>query len=48
MNRIDRVSRVVIFPLPRQGQTITITKTSFGGYMCKPTKWVAFRCYRAR
>ena len=42
------VERVVIFPLPRQGQTITITKTSFGGFMCKLTKWVAFRCYRAR
>ena len=40
--------RIVIFPLPQQGQTITITKTSFGGFMCKPTKWVAFRCYRAR
>jgi hypothetical protein len=40
--------RIVIFPLPQQGQTIAITKTSFGGFMCKPTKWVAFRCYRAR
>lgn len=43
-----QVERIVIFPLPRQGQTITITKTSFGGFMCKPTKWVAFRCYRTR
>jgi hypothetical protein len=43
-----QVERIVIFPLPRQGQTITISKTSFGGFMCKPSKWVAFRCYRAR
>jgi hypothetical protein len=43
-----QAERIVIFPLPQQGQTIAITKTSFGGFMCKPTKWVAFRCYRAR
>ncbi len=43
-----QVERIVIFPPPQQGQTITISKTSFGGFMCKPTKWVAFRCYRAR
>ena len=43
-----QVERIVIFPPPQQGQTITISKTSFGGFMCKPSKWVAFRCYRAR
>ena len=43
-----QAERIVIFPLPQQGQTLTITKTSFGGFMCKPSKWVAFRCYRAR
>jgi hypothetical protein len=43
-----QAERIVIFPLPRQGQTITISKTSFGGFMCKPSKWVVFRCYRAR
>jgi hypothetical protein len=43
-----QAERIVIFPPPQQGQTIAITKTSFGGFMCKPSKWVAFRCYRAR
>jgi hypothetical protein len=43
-----QAERIVIFPPPQQGQTIAITKTSFGGFMCKPSKWVAFRCYRSR
>ena len=43
-----QVERMAIFPPPQQGQTITISKTSFGSFMCKPSKWVAFRCYRAR
>jgi hypothetical protein len=43
-----QVERIVIFPLPQQGQRVTISKTTFGGFMCKASKWVAFRCYRAR
>ncbi|HWW80938.1 MAG TPA: hypothetical protein VNY82_15175 [Steroidobacteraceae bacterium] len=43
-----QVERIDIFPPPQQGQTVTISKTSFGGFMCKLSKWVAFRCYRAR
>jgi hypothetical protein len=43
-----QAERIVIFPPPKQGQTITISRTSFGGFMCKPSKWVAFRCYRTR
>ncbi len=30
------------------GQAMTIERRSFGGFMCKPCNWVAFRCYRAR
>lgn len=37
-----------IRPVPSQGQTMKIAKTSFGGFMCEPVKRVAFRCFRAR
>lgn len=33
---------------PAAGQAMTISKTLFGGYMCKPLKRVAFRCSRTR
>jgi len=35
-------------PTPAQGQTMTITKGSLGSYLCKPGKWVGFRCARVR
>jgi hypothetical protein len=43
-----QVESDVVRPTPAQGQAMTIERTSFGGFMCKPGKWVAFRCYRAR
>lgn len=33
-------------PNPKPGQTMTIEKTSFGGFMCKIGKWTVFRCQR--
>ena len=43
-----QVESNTVRPTPAQGQTLTIERTSFGGFMCKSGKWVAFRCYRAR
>lgn len=43
-----QVESQAIRPTPEQGQTMTIARTRFGGFMCKPSKWVAFRCFRAR
>jgi hypothetical protein len=43
-----QVESNAVRPTPAQGQTMTIERTRFGGFMCKPGKWVAFRCYRAR
>ena len=35
-------------PTPTGGQTMTISKGSLGSYLCKPGKWVGFRCARVR
>ena len=35
-------------PMPVPGDTMTISRTSFGGFMCQPAKWSAFRCSRTR
>jgi hypothetical protein len=43
-----QVESNAVRPTPAQGQIMTIERTSFGGFMCKAGKWVAFRCYRAR
>jgi hypothetical protein len=43
-----QVESDAVRPMPEQGQTLTIEKTSFGGFMCKTAKAVAFRCFRAR
>ncbi len=43
-----QVESAAVRPTPTRGQAMTIERTSFGGFMCKPGKWVAFRCYRAR
>jgi hypothetical protein len=43
-----QVEDVPVRLLPREGQTMTIAKTSMGGFMCIPSKWVSFRCYRSR
>ena len=37
-----------IRPPPVRGQTLTIAKRSFGGFMCKSSRYVAFRCFRSR
>ena len=33
---------------PLKGDTMTITQGSFGGFMCKSSKYVTFRCRRVR
>ena len=33
-------------PTPKPGQSMTIERTSFGGFMCKIGKWTVFRCQR--
>ncbi len=33
---------------PAKGDTMTITQGSFGGFMCKSSKYVTFRCRRMR
>ena len=35
-------------PQPVQGQTMTIVKGSLGGFLCKSSRYVAFRCFRSR
>jgi len=43
-----QVESTAVRPTPAQGQLMTIERTSFGGFMCKSGRWVAFRCYRTR
>ena len=33
---------------PKQGGTMRIEARSLGGYMCAPSKYVSFRCYRSK
>src|SRR5262249_43147208 len=33
---------------PKAGQTMQIEARSFGGFMCEPSQYVAFRCYRSK
>jgi hypothetical protein len=35
-------------PDPVAGDTLTIKRTVFGGYMCQSKKWIVFRCVRTR
>jgi hypothetical protein len=37
-----------IRPLPAGGQAMTIEKVSLGGFLCEPSKYVSFRCFRAK
>ncbi len=37
-----------IRPAPTGGQTMTIERVSFGGFLCEPSKYVSFRCFRAQ
>jgi hypothetical protein len=34
--------------VPKQGETMKIEARSLGGYMCAPSKYVSFRCYRSK
>ncbi len=38
----------MISPLPTAGQSMTVEKTSLGGFRCITGKWTAFRCARVR
>ena len=40
-------SGVVRQPL-KQGETMKIETKSLGGFMCRPSKYVSFRCYRSK
>ena len=33
---------------PKQGDTLKIEARSLGGFMCQPSKYVSFRCYRSK
>jgi hypothetical protein len=43
-----QVEGETLLDAPTQGQTMTIEKTSLGGFFCRPTKYLAFRCRRIR
>ena len=43
-----QVESVTVRPMPAQGETMTIEARSLGGFMCEPSKYVSFRCYRSR
>ncbi len=33
---------------PKQGETMKIETRSLGGFMCQPSRYVSFRCYRSK
>ena len=37
-----------LHPYPVAGDTLTLKRTLFGGYMCQSKKWIVFRCVRTR
>lgn len=43
-----QVESTDVWPVPTGGQTMTIAKGSFGGFFCEPSKYVSFRCFRAK
>jgi hypothetical protein len=43
-----QVESDTVHQLPVQGQTMKIAKKSLGGFMCEPSRYVAFRCFRIR
>jgi hypothetical protein len=43
-----QVESTDVWPVPTGGQTMTIEKGSFGGFFCEPSKYVSFRCFRAK
>jgi hypothetical protein len=34
--------------MPKEGETMKIEARSLGGFMCEPSKYVSFRCYRSK
>ena len=34
--------------VPKQGDTMMIEAKTLGGFMCQPSKYVSFRCYRSK
>lgn len=43
-----QVESTDVWPVPTGGQKMTIESGSFGGFFCKPSKYVSFRCFRAK
>jgi hypothetical protein len=43
-----QVESTHVWPVPTGGQTMTVEKGAFGGFFCKPSKYVSFRCFRAK
>jgi hypothetical protein len=43
-----QVESDAIRPMPAKGQTLKVSQTSFGGFLCEAAKRVAFRCFRSR
>ena len=43
-----QVESTDLWPVPTGGQTMTIARGSFGGFFCEPSKYVSFRCFRAK
>jgi hypothetical protein len=43
-----QVESTDVWPVPTGGQTMTIERGSFGGFYCEPSKYVSFRCFRAK
>ena len=43
-----QVESTNVWPVPTEGQTMTIERGSFGGFFCEPSKYVSFRCFRAK
>ena len=43
-----QVESTDVWPVPTGGQTMTIDRGSFGGFFCEPSKYVSFRCFRAK
>jgi hypothetical protein len=43
-----QVESTDVWPVPTGGQTMTIERGSFGGFFCEPSKYVSFRCFRAK
>ena len=44
----NQVESDAIRQIPKQGETMKIEARSLGGFMCQPSKYVSFRCYRSK